>query len=215
LNHLRTSTAHWDSALSAGKPVWLIAGDDSHSSSSILECGRTWTMVNVEEKTPDNVLSSLQTGRAYGASGMFADNRNMLRSVEVKDSIVRVQFEDTIDVIAAIADGGKIKKEVRHSSTMECTFSANDSYLLFEAYDTVHQFNIYLNPLIRYNGGSPPLNVFTAKINTGKTILWKFFVSLIFFSLMTALYYKSIVKLLRARSWNKKPVFDPVNSPLV
>ncbi|MDD8019323.1 MAG: hypothetical protein PHP42_13205, partial [Bacteroidota bacterium] len=42
LNHLRTSTAHWDSALSAGKPVWLIAGDDSHSSSSILECGRTW-----------------------------------------------------------------------------------------------------------------------------------------------------------------------------
>ena len=52
LNHYRRSDKQWDAALSAGRPVWIIANDDMHDLNKPKEVGVRWTMVAANQPIP-------------------------------------------------------------------------------------------------------------------------------------------------------------------
>ncbi len=46
ITNMRLSFDHWDAALSAGNPVWILGDDDAHDVTNSNEVGRRFTMIN-------------------------------------------------------------------------------------------------------------------------------------------------------------------------
>lgn len=170
LNHYRVSDVYWDSALSSGKAVWLISDDDTHDINDKDETGVCWTMVNAPDKSAENIINSLKTGKAVGLKGKNFENPLMLKSVIVDSMTVSYKFNIQAD-IKLIGDDGVIKAEAVNRDSIIYTFKPNDTYLRAVVNTPDSVSFLYLNPVIRYDGGAPPSNPFNAQINYFRTYL--------------------------------------------
>ena len=102
LNSFRVATHHWDAALSAGKPVWILANDDSHDLRETHKLSKSWTMVQAPSNTRAAILHAIQSGSTYGVRRLSHDvpgnqllsdtwhrkTENVLRSLTMKESML-------------------------------------------------------------------------------------------------------------------------------
>lgn len=183
LNHYRNSSAHWDSALSAGIPAYIIADDDCHNSDEEGETGVNWTMINADTLSMQAVLNSLKIGKAYGVEGRNAKNKMFLQSVSVINDTIKTRFTEKADSIILIGQYGKIKKMVSETDSIEYLMDNKDTYIRTVAY--LDSTVIYLNPLIRYEKHKP-INNTKAEINYVLSYSWRFLAFVLF---MTVLYF--------------------------
>ena len=65
VSKFKMSMSHWDAALSAGRPAFLISNDDAHDLDRPQEYGRCATVVAAKALTPDAVWDALKAGSAY------------------------------------------------------------------------------------------------------------------------------------------------------
>ena len=82
---VRNAEFLWDDALSAGKEVWGIAGDDYHS----LETGDFdvgWVMVFADKLTREDILNGLRSGNFYTSQGPSL-------SISVSGNVITVSTE--------------------------------------------------------------------------------------------------------------------------
>ena len=170
LNHYRTSDVHWDSALSSGKAVWLLANDDTHDINDKVETGVCWTLINSPDKNAENILNSLKTGKAIGIKGKNFDNPLMLENVSVDSMTVSYKFNMPANV-RLVGDEGKIKAEASNADSISYTLKPEDTYLRAVVNTPDSVSFLYLNPVIRYDGGAPPSNPFIAQVNYFQTYL--------------------------------------------
>lgn len=63
---------HWDDCLTAGKPMFGIANDDTHWRWG--DSGRAWTMLRAGALTPDAVVGALRDGAFYASTGVVLDD---------------------------------------------------------------------------------------------------------------------------------------------
>ena len=63
---------HWDDCLSAGKPLFGIANDDTHWRWN--DSGRAWTMLRAGALTPEGVVQALRDGAFYASTGAVLDD---------------------------------------------------------------------------------------------------------------------------------------------
>lgn len=170
LNHFRISDMHWDAALSAGKPVWILGNDDTHDIRDKVETAGYWTMIYSQSEKPEDIYNALKLGRAYGATGSSGQNRNFLRDVKITGDTLTIECSSPVDMIEFIGQGGTRDTVNIHGQSYGAYYLLNDEDTYVRTVVHSGNFMMYLNPVVRFNGGK--LNFPEAKINWGLSILY-------------------------------------------
>lgn len=151
--------AIWDAALSAGRPVWAIANDDTHDLGDARRTAAGWTMIDAASPTLDDIVDALRAGRSYavqrtGAVG--AADVTALDSLTVDDDeTLSVVLRGAPSDISFIGQNGVVRKVVKNVTGAQYRMVDADTYVrvVVESPQTV----LYLNPVIRYDGNAAPV----------------------------------------------------------
>jgi hypothetical protein len=168
LNRGRSYEQRWDIALSSGKPVWALGNDDSHDIARPWETGSSWTMINSETNNREDIYAALRKGRSYIVKGEKAVNKFYLEKAETIGDSVHFSFSGKAKEIRLTGQDGKVITSVKDVAEVGYKFKANDTYVRTAAY--YGDFDILLNPVIRYDGKAIPSNPLTAQISPFKTL---------------------------------------------
>ncbi|MDP4289795.1 MAG: PHP-associated domain-containing protein [Bacteroidota bacterium] len=197
LNHYRFSLPQWDAALSSGYPAYIIASDDAHDVNKPGEVGRCVTFINSPSDKPEDIISNLKAGNAYGVSvGRYeketidsiaatAFNIPKVNTVTVRNDSLFVAVSTKADAFRFISQDGNLKSLVRNNTKAVYPISKTDPYIrteiLFAGTHLSDSITIYLNPVYRYSGDKP-VKPAAPEINTVATLLYRLlaFCTLIF-----------------------------------
>ncbi|HRZ77332.1 MAG TPA: hypothetical protein P5248_08200 [Bacteroidales bacterium] len=164
LNTFRESIPHWDAALSAGRPAYILANDDAHDISKPHEVARYCTMVNAPA-LGDSIMEAIRLGQAFGArlpnwEGMSFKEKAQrhhvmprLLSVTIINDSLRVHFSRPA-VLRFIGQEGVVKALTDSLSSGTYALQPEDTYIRVEASfeDGTHFF---LNPVYRISDSGP------------------------------------------------------------
>jgi hypothetical protein len=192
LNNYRTSLAHWDSALSTGKYLTIIGDDDAHDISNPDEIGHHCTFINSPSVTQNDIISSLKSGRAFGAKINRPEGETFeakIKRTKVLPVVLQVNMKkDTLIVstdsiageIRFIGQRGRLLKTCFNSSTALCLFEKTDPYIRIEI-EFKSRTIYYLNPVCRIEDAFPP-EIISPEIDIYRTYLLRIigFSSLLF-----------------------------------
>lgn len=166
LNHYVNSASCWDSALSSGHPVFIIADDDMHDLIGKDEFGVCATFINTEILTRSGITSALKSGNSYGVEFTYSDNDNndikaariknipYLSSFTLNGDTLRVSLSDTVEKFRFIGQSGKVVKSSPKGKESFYLIKSNDTYIRTEI-SLCDSSKIYLNPVFRYSGDKP------------------------------------------------------------
>ncbi len=151
----RPTTSLWDSVLTAGLPVWLLANDDTHDINRKGDAGRRWTRISSNGTSADSVVAALRRGCHYGVSNdALSHDLNSLISLKVIGNNIFLKMAGKADVIRFIGDGGVAIDEVYLTDSAHFKIPEHLTYVRVEV-KTASE-TIILNPVIRYDGKSLP-----------------------------------------------------------
>ncbi len=194
LNHNWRSELQWDSVLSSGRPVFMIASDDGHNIGNPSEIQRCVTYINAKTVDRKTLINSLKTGNAFGAEIYQMDNESfdrkvelakeipILNSVTIRNDTLRIAVSEKAFKFNFIGQGGQIKKIMRLTDTAWYKLKPEDTYIRTEII-FIKKFNFpyvgqgtrfLLNPVFRYDGKQPS-NILTAEINLPRTWILRIF----------------------------------------
>lgn len=175
LNHNWRSIPHWDAALSAGRPVFILAGDDAHDITDPYEIQRICTYINTPVSRSDSLVNALREGKAFGAEIYMGDWENfddkarnaktipVVNHVRVAGDTLKVSVTGQPFKIVFIGQNGKVRKITRFSREAWYRFKPEDTYIRTEiifltnfAFPKVGPGTVfYLNPVFRTDGLKP------------------------------------------------------------
>lgn len=189
-NTLGMSTKHWDAALSAGRAIWILCNDDTHS----LEDEPTfikWNMIMADAPTAQAALDALRTGRHYGVESYDTQcDDNALLSVDMTRDTLHIEVLHPVNRIDLYGQNGVVRASVSGTNLLRYAAAPDDTYLRAE----IHQDHCvyYLNPLIRTSAqgtfDAPP----SAVPDRTRSWLWRVVVVLLL--AVTILLYWRILK---------------------
>ena len=88
-----TAEEIWDGVLTAGKPIFGVASDDSHHyfdfAHDMLNPGRGWVVVEADELTVDSIVNGLASGSFYSSTGVTLEE---LESTDERVSLAIEQY---------------------------------------------------------------------------------------------------------------------------
>ncbi len=165
------SISYWDSALSNGRPAFLLASDKiEHDDTDSKNYAKNITMIPVRPAA-DNVseiFQALKTGAAYAYS--LSDNitslpmqdklnalNNLpyLTSMQVNNNKLTVKLNKNVDKIVFSADNGRIVEELENTSQAEYNITDNESYVRVTAYFDNGNV-VYFNPVLKSENSMQP-----------------------------------------------------------
>jgi hypothetical protein len=158
----------WDAALSAGRPVWAVANDDTHDLNDVRRIGVGWNMIDAPSASTGEIVSALGSGRFYAALRTGALDEagvTTLSRVHVDDQTMRVELRGAPSDVAFIGQDGTVRLVVKDSLAASYTLTPADTYV--RAVVTSPQTTLYLNPVIRWDGTTLPAP--TATVNAAWT----------------------------------------------
>lgn len=174
LNHIGRSRDHWDAALSAGIPVYLISSDDTHDYEDLHKTGQNITVFKTRHDGSSGVIAALKSGHAYGVdlrSGVKAikERRKEIETLaqlieqKLRSDTLMVSFNKTFSYLKFVGQGGKLLAECRGGNKAFYTLQPHDTYVRVVAHFEDPSAHIYLNPVFRYSqtipiNSIPPLN---------------------------------------------------------
>ncbi|MBU0489323.1 MAG: hypothetical protein KKA07_01725 [Bacteroidetes bacterium] len=199
LNNYRNSEAHWDSALSAGHAVFLIADDDSHDLNKLHEAGHHFTMINAPDVSMNSIVSALKEGKAYGVELKVDDKQTLeekqqlhqtlpfLKSLEIESDTLIISLSAQATFIQFIGQGGIIKKTAENSALAKYALQPDDTYIRIKALYG-EEVGLYFNPVFR-KGATDPFEGFPSR-NVFKTAIFRLITIPVFVALMVALIWR-------------------------
>jgi hypothetical protein len=180
-NHEHLFTSCYDTILSEGHPVFIMADDDAHELTNVKDVCSSFTLVNSYLKR-DSLLKSIRTGRAIGVKFNISSLRTNeekkdalaklpeINTIQFKNDTLTVKLSKTVKSIKFIGQHGIEKKIITESQTGNYKFRKQDTYIRTEI--ECNDGTIYLlNPLFRYNGTS--LSTYSPVFNPYKTWFWR------------------------------------------
>jgi len=161
-NHERVFTTSYDTILSNGHPVFIMADDDCHDLTNIKEVTNSFNEVNTD-MVKDSILKALSTGRSFGVK-LNADalktneekrvaflNLPEINAITFQNDTLTVSLNQTVKTIKFIGQHGTEIRRVTDQSKGSCHFSNEDTYIRTEV--ECNDGTLYfLNPLFRYDG---------------------------------------------------------------
>jgi hypothetical protein len=188
LNGYRNSIAHWDSALSAGKPAFLMADDDMHDIADAGEPSRRLMVVNSPDNSRENICSALKKGCALGVeiklpkNETFAgkahrlDSLPMISSVKIKGDTLQIVANQKAIVTRFYGQDGKYLGKVSRSSHANWILKPEDTYVravvVYVTPNDCEGITLFLNPVIRTSDGRQPVMV-SAIVDTPVTWVYR------------------------------------------
>ena len=171
LNPFAISLAHWDSALSCGKPAFIVGNDDVHNVFSKNCLARMCTWVNVSEIEEACVLSALKTGKCYGMIiGKLAEEPPVLKLFKVSNDTIAIEMNKPAKKISFTGQNGKVMASYVSTSSAQYIIKPGDHYVRATiAYED--GTNIFLNPVFRYDGAKITQQI--VFINVRKTFAFR------------------------------------------
>lgn len=169
------SLYHWDTALSNGRPAFLLASDKliddfKDNSTNFHNFAKSITMIPISPAADNisNVYQALKTGASYAynlsnniTSLPIKDKLNALKnlpyltSMQVNNDELTVKFNKNIDKIVFSADFGKVVKEEENVSKASYNITDNESYVRVTAYFDNGSV-MYFNPVIKSEDSIQP-----------------------------------------------------------
>ena len=180
-NNERVFTSCYDTILSAGHPVFLMADDDAHGLTKINEACSSFNLINTDI-VRDSILKALKTGRSVGVKLNIETYKTdkekkvafqqlpEITFVTVKNDTLIVGLNKTVKFIKFIGQQGAERKRITNCERGTYIFSKPDTYIRteIECFDgTVY----FLNPVFRYDGIR--LVEYAPSYNVLKTWFWR------------------------------------------
>ncbi len=183
LSNMDVSIPHWDTALSHGHLVYLLANDDAHNVLNPNEVGRRFTMINATDKKRETIIRNLNQGVSYGVDFKLIYNEPMEEKIERSKTIphlvsaklmqdtFKIEVSTQADKFRFIGQGGILLSETNSSHSGNYIIRPDDTYVRAEIiFPDATAF--YLNPITRHPSPNPERQ-FLAKINHTKTSLYR------------------------------------------
>jgi hypothetical protein len=161
-NNERLFTSYYDTILSAGHPVFLMADDDSHDLRNINEACQSFNLIN-SDLFRDSILHAIKTGLSVGVDfniKSYKTNEEKkaalqklpeITCVALKNDTLFVGLNKSVKTIKFIGQQGTERKIITNCVAGNYFFSKVDTYIRTEIEcndGTVY----YLNPVFRYDG---------------------------------------------------------------
>lgn len=206
LNGFRISTEHWDTALSNGHLVYLIANDDSHDAADVTDVAVRFTMINASENTAEHLIQALENGNAIGIDfprrpeesfeqkiKRMENEMPYMTDIELNGDTLLISASKPFLKIRFIGQNGKEIDVQQNGKTAKYVIRPEDNYVRSEI-----KFRggttFYLNPITRHES-EEIVKQRLDKINYPKTmILWTIYVFVILF----------VVKMIRKKLKSKQ-----------
>ena len=161
-NNERQFSSYYDTILSAGHPVFIMADDDAHDLRKINEGCHSFNLVNTD-LVRDSILHAIKIGRSVGIKFNISSYKNNeekkvalqklpeIKNVSLKNSTLSVRLNQSVNTINFIGQNGAVKKFITNCDTASYFFAKEDTYIRTEikCFDGTIYF---LNPVFRYDG---------------------------------------------------------------
>lgn len=161
-NHERLFIAYYDTILTEGHPVFILADDDAHDLSDITDVCSSFNMVN-SNMVSDSILKCIRTGRSFGVKfkiSSFKTNEDKkkalaelpeIKTIDLKEDTISIVLNKQVKTIRFIGQHGKERVSIADQSRGSYIFGKEDTYIRteIECYDGTIYF---LNPFFRYDG---------------------------------------------------------------
>lgn len=180
-NHERYFTASYDTILSNGHPVFIMADDDCHDLTNIKEVTTSFNEINTD-LVKDSILKALGSGQSFGVKlntktfKTNEDKRNALlnlpeiNAITFQNDTLTVSLNKTVKTIKFIGQHGKEILRITDQSKGSYHFGKEDTYIRTEI--ECNDGTLYfLNPLIRYDGVR--LSYYAPVFNAFATWAWR------------------------------------------
>ena len=162
LNGFRISTAHWDTALSNGHLVYLIANDDSHDVTDITDVATRFTMINAPENESEQLLKSLENGNTVGVDFPIKRDETLEQKIcriekdlpfitkaELNDDTLLISSSKPFSNIKFIGQEGTELNSQKNKKTACYVIRPEDNYVRAEL-RFKDGTTLYLNPITRH-----------------------------------------------------------------
>lgn len=215
LNGYRNSEAHWDSALSAGRPAMLLADDDMHDLHNPREPARRFILVNAPTNNRNDIFSALKAGNSIGVYHILPHNESWESKKAWLDSMPEVDTitlaHDTLRIklnrkaleFRFIGQGGKLLAKAAFADEAWYAMQQNDTYvrtvILFSTPSDREGLQYFLNPVFRTSDGQKPAMP-AVQSDFRRTLSYRFVM------LATAAFVVMNIIALRKRFRPKKPL---------
>ena len=196
LNPAVSSFAEWDSALSAGKRVFIVGSDDIHNVLKKGQAGRMCTFVNAPAAKPNAVLESLKEGRSYGVKispSQKLDSFPRLEYLILKKDTVELKLSRTAKEIKFIGTGGRLLATYLDTAFARYPLQKADRYAR-AAVTYENGTALYFNPVFFIDPKEPRDSL--ATVDKEKTIVFRTtgaFLIFLWISLMRSIFVRKKV----------------------
>lgn len=145
------SIACWDTALSNGKPVFIVGDDDEHNIFSKNSVARMCTCINASSVNQKTILNALKNGKSYGVMiGKCRQQLPVLNSLKLKGDTMVVDMSEQADQISFVGQNGKLLTKNKNVSSASYVIKPEDRYVR-TVIDYGAGTSIFLNPVFRYD----------------------------------------------------------------
>ena len=154
-NTLGMSVEHWDSALSSGRLIWILANDDTHGLTKEPTFIK-WNIIFADSPDAASAMEAMRSGVHYGVESYFGDCENYtFRRFDISGDTLHIRISDQVNRIDLYGQGGILVKQVSRTDRTAYLLSPGDTYVRAEIHmdDCVY----YSNPIVRTTDGTPPL----------------------------------------------------------
>lgn len=213
LSNMSVSIPHWDTALSHGHLVYLLASDDAHNVLNPNEVGRRFTMINAPNQKRGTIIYQLDQGRSYGVDFKLIYNEPMeekiersktipyLESAQIEQDTFKIEVSTQAAKFRFVGQGGKLLSETTESQSGYYIVRPEDTYVRTEIiFPDATIF--YLNPLTRHPSPNPERQ-YLAHINHTKTSLYRGFYIVLIVLLLRFIYKWQVRKALNKTTKKK------------
>jgi hypothetical protein len=164
----------YDTILSSGHPVFLMADDDSHNLQNPIESASCFNIINTVP-VRDSILIALKRGHSFSvklnlnkyrtneAKKNALMNLTKLIGFNIKNDTISLSLNNNVKTIKFIGQLGIEKKSINNTNKGSYFFGKDDTYIRTEI-ECLDGTLYFFNPVFRYNGilktdPSPPIDV--------------------------------------------------------
>ena len=161
LNPSAQSFAHWDTALTAGKKIFVVGNDDNHNIFNDNAIGRFTTLIFGAASDSKKMIDRMKKGQSVAVwlpqihnetleskRSKLLNLHSLISGISLIDSMLAINLSKSVAEIRVIGHHGKLKLKQRNISSLTFPFSQNDAYLRVELY-LEDGTKLYLNPIFR------------------------------------------------------------------
>ena len=164
-NNDRQFAFFYDTILSAGHPVLIMADDDAHNLTKIKDGIHSFNLINTD-LVRDSILGAIKKGKLVGVNlnvKHLTSNEDKkaalarlpgINKITLTNDTLSLKLSCTVKAIRFIGQNGTEMKRVSDCRNGEYSFRKEDTYIRTEVLcedSTVY----YFNPVFRYNGRQP------------------------------------------------------------